>query len=74
MEREDNQEGETLQGGSQESGHPHRAEHEGGGRGGDAEGEGGGSETFWVRQAFWGRAGGSGGGGDSLDPLGETSL
>ena len=74
MERGDNQEGEEIQSGAEESRHPHRAQHEGGGRGGDTEGAGGGEETFWLQQALWSRAGGPGGGGDSLDPLGETSL
>ena len=58
----------------QESGHPHGAEHQGGGCGGDAEGEGGGSKTFWLRQTFRGRVGGPGGGGDSFDSLGEKAL
>ena len=74
MEREDNQEGEAVQGGSQESRHPHRAQHQGGGRGGDAEGAGGGAQTFWVRQTLRGGAGGPGGGRDRFDSLGETSL
>lgn len=74
VERLHNTQGEKVPSRQVQHRHQVRPQREGGGRGGDPEGEGGGQETLRLRQTERGRAGGPGGGGDGSDSLGEEAV